>query len=277
MIKISIITINYNNLKGLKKTVNSVKNQSWQEFEYIVIDGGSSDGSFEYLNTQKDFIDFYLSEKDTGIYNAMNKGIRKAKGLYVLFLNSGDHFFNKDVLKSGNTYLKGKDLVCFNIQTVKKNIKEIVKPPKTIHSSHLFEYSLPHPSTFIKKDLFHKIGLYDESLKIVSDWKFFLLALLKYDCSYLKVDEILSTFYFDGISSLVDNVEERNMVIQENFPRYSKDIKLLIELKKISLTNRFNMLLEIEKSNFGRKYVSLFFRLFIFIFSRKKIKDITKK
>ena len=85
MKKLSIITINYNNLNGLKTTVESVLNQSWQLFEFIVIDGGSIDGSKEYLGLQKDKIDYCVSEPDKGIYNAMNKGIKEAKGDYLYF------------------------------------------------------------------------------------------------------------------------------------------------------------------------------------------------
>jgi glycosyltransferase involved in cell wall biosynthesis len=93
MPKLSIITINYNNLEGLQRTVESVVNQTWQEFEYIVIDGGSTDGSADFIESQSETIDYWVSEPDKGIYNAMNKGIAKASGEYLLFLNSGDHLF----------------------------------------------------------------------------------------------------------------------------------------------------------------------------------------
>ena len=91
--KISIITINYNNFEGLKKTIKSVINQTWKDYEYIVIDGGSNDGSVEYLKSLDNTINFWVSEADNGVYHAMNKGINKANGEYLLFLNSGDHFF----------------------------------------------------------------------------------------------------------------------------------------------------------------------------------------
>ena len=92
--KLSIITINYNNLEGLKRTVESVINQTSKEFEYIVIDGGSNDGSGAYIESKSEHIDYWVSEPDKGIYNAMNKGIAKASGEYLLFLNSGDHLFS---------------------------------------------------------------------------------------------------------------------------------------------------------------------------------------
>ena len=121
MSKLTIITINYNNLEGLKRTVESVINQTWQEFEYIIIDGGSSDGSAEYIESQSGNIDYWVSEPDKGIYNAMNKGIVIATGEYLLFLNSGDHLLNNEGLQKAIIEVCNYDLVFFDIQ--------IVQPP----------------------------------------------------------------------------------------------------------------------------------------------------
>ena len=86
--KLSIITVNYNNLQGLQKTISSVLNQTWKEFEYIVIDGASTDGSVDFLENQGKYLDYWVSEPDKGVYQAMNKGIKKAKGEYLLFLKT---------------------------------------------------------------------------------------------------------------------------------------------------------------------------------------------
>ena len=109
--KLSIITINYNNQSGLQRTVESIVNQTWKEFEYIVIDGGSTDGSAAYLESQNKIFDYWVSEKDLGIYNAMNKGIKAATGHYLLFLNSGDELLNDKVLAQNHHNLENKDLV----------------------------------------------------------------------------------------------------------------------------------------------------------------------
>ena len=101
--KLSIITINFNNKDGLKRTIESVISQKFQEFEWIIIDGGSSDGSKllieEVARNNKKLVSYWCSEPDGGIYPAMNKGIDKAKGEYILFLNSGDTLHNKNVLQ----------------------------------------------------------------------------------------------------------------------------------------------------------------------------------
>jgi len=275
MPKLSIITINYNNLLGLQKTVFSVVNQTYKDFEYIVIDGGSLDGSEEFLKNQNSNIDYWISEPDKGVYNAMNKGIKKAKGEYLLFLNSGDHFSGLDVLKENYNYLKNYDLVSFDLELIGDGGKRIFSSPYNLRFYDLYKHTLPHPATFIKKELFEKIGLYDEKLKIVSDWKFFIIALFKYNSSYLKIKETIAVFYLNGISSKVDFSSEREQVLEEYFKEFLLDYKELDE-NRIYTNNRFAMLKEIEKSRLGKKLVSLFFRLFIVLFSKKKLKDILK-
>lgn len=235
--KLSIITINYNNLEGLQKTVESVVNQTWQEFEYIVIDGGSTDGSASYIESQKDNIDYWVSEPDKGIYNAMNKGIAKASGEYLLFLNSGDHLNDATVLKKNNIFLKGQDLIYFNIKEIRDNSFRIKKCPEVITFAYMVKDSIPHQSAFIRKSLFEKIGLYDEKLEIVSDWKFFLIALGKYNASYLYVDDFFSTFYFDGISSDKTNyqkmLEEKKLVLGSEFSIFKDETNDYFKLREI--------------------------------------------
>ena len=109
---LSIITVSFNNLDGLTKTTNSIIEQTFRDFEWIVIDGGSSDGSKEYLIKNSKYISYWCSEPDNGIYNAMNKGIMKAKGNYLLFMNSGDFLFNKHVLKKVFSSRHEKKLLC---------------------------------------------------------------------------------------------------------------------------------------------------------------------
>lgn len=235
--KISIITINYNNLEGLKRTVESVMNQTWQEFEYIVIDGGSTDGSAAYIESQSEHLDYWVSEPDEGIYNAMNKGIAKAAGEYLLFLNSGDELFSCVVLEQNNKFLTLHDIVYFNLNVADDKITFIKKYPDQLPFSYFVKDTLPHPATFIKKTIFEKIGLYDENLKIVSDWKFFIESICKFNYSYFRIDETLSTFYLDGLSSDFKNkdaiYEERKKVLKSNFQAFLQDSDELVELKTI--------------------------------------------
>jgi glycosyltransferase involved in cell wall biosynthesis len=233
----SIITINYNNLEGLKRTVESVLNQTWKEFEYIVIDGGSTDGSVAYIESQSEYIHYWVSESDNGIYNAMNKGILKATGEYLLFLNSGDHFYSDLVLQENQRRIVNHDLIYFNLNVIDDNNSFLKKYPDQLSFSYFTKDTLPHPATFIKASLFSKLGMYDESLKIVSDWKFFVESICKFNCSYIRIDETLSTFHFDGLSSDPQNkdliFEEKQKVLKSEFQAFLHDRDELIALKMI--------------------------------------------
>ena len=96
--KFTVITINYNNADGLRQTILSVVGQTCDDYEYVIIDGGSTDGSVEVIKEREDKISYWVSEKDGGIYNAMNKGVKAARGEYLIFMNSGDIFYDNKVL-----------------------------------------------------------------------------------------------------------------------------------------------------------------------------------
>ncbi|MES2567370.1 MAG: glycosyltransferase family 2 protein [Bacteroidota bacterium] len=233
--KISIVTINYNNRLGLKRTIESVLTQSWKDFEYIIIDGKSNDGSEEIIRQHEKEIAYWVSEKDSGIYHAMNKGIKRASGEYLLFLNSGDEFFSSTVLEDQNERINSEDLIYFDI-LVKDNDKEFVKTyPEKLSINYLFRDTLPHPATFIKRTLFEKIGLYDESLVIVSDWKFFISAVLKFNCTSKYVHSVLSVFYLDGISS---NVENKALIKAEKTAIFENEFSLIKEEADLSIQRR---------------------------------------
>ena len=230
--KLSIITINYNNLSGLIKTVTSVLNQKSNDFEYIIIDGGSEDGSGDYIksidSSEKQFTFKYLSEADSGIYNAMNKGIKMAKGEYVHFLNSGDWLVDDEVvvnmLKELNVLIhKGTkpDVFVGNKISIRPNGKLFKgKTNNTIVSAYTFyRATIEHTSAYIRRSMFDLVGNYDESLKIVSDWKWYLEALIKYNAIFRFSDIYVSYFDTTGISSinLALDKEERRKVLEEVF------------------------------------------------------------
>lgn len=239
--KISVITISYNNIKGLERTMKSVTSQTFSDFEYIVIDGGSADGSKELLEKYSDKITYWVSEPDKGIYHAMNKGIDAAKGEYLIFINSGDHFFNDSSLALSVKHLSGEDIIYGNLEVVSEDQTYIKKYPPELSLFYFYYESLPHPSSFIRKNAFTQWGLYDENLNIVSDWKWFLLAVCKHEGSYKQIDVTVSTFYLDGISASVQSQEkidgEKNLTFSEHFPRVKDDLQklqtLLIENRKL--------------------------------------------
>lgn len=233
---ISIITINYNHLQGLEKTMTSVINQSYPNIEYIIIDGGSTDGSKSYIENFHQDLAYWVSEPDKGIYHAMNKGINQATGDYLLFLNSGDWLVSADILESIEPSQFSHDLISCRLHVVGDGIDYIKETPDTIRFSFLFRRSLPHQSTFIKKHLFETVGQYDENLKFVSDWKFFILAICKFKASFYSDHTILSNYNLFGFSSIQENYEmlklERQNVLMEEFGTFYKDLEELSLLRR---------------------------------------------
>lgn len=257
--KISIITINYKNLDGLKKTVQSVLEQTHTQYEYIIIDGESKDGTLEYLEGQGDYIDYWVSEPDKGIYNAMNKGIAKATGDYLLFLNSGDYLASTTILNEMREHLvSGEDFVCGDLLLDKEENPFRKKHPEKLTMTYLMRQTIGHPSTFIRYSTFERFGLYDESLKMVSDWKHFFVALALNGASYKAVSTLVSIFDMHGISS---NDKNSNMIAQEKqsvFNHYLKyvcnndmDSYIFGHFKKRS--KRFKYLYDIDKNKLLRK------------------------
>lgn len=219
MPKLSIITVNLNNKEGLQRTVDSVISQTFSDFEWIIIDGGSNDGSTKIIEQYQKKLSFYCSEPDNGIYNAMNKGIKYAKGEWLLFLNSGDRLYDKSTLSSVVFPNNNIDIIygimhrssengCINNENMMKS---------KLHWSDFLSNSLPHQATFIRRTLFDKIGLYDESLKAVSDWKFFIKAIVYNKTQYRFIQQDIAIYEGQGISDFIGH-QERNMLIPQLFP-----------------------------------------------------------
>ncbi|AWG21454.1 hypothetical protein FFWV33_07860 [Flavobacterium faecale] len=232
MSKLSIITINFNNRVGLQKTLQSVFEQSWQDFEHIIIDGGSTDGSVALMRENQDKFSYSVSEPDRGVYNAMNKGIAAAKGEYLLFLNSGDHFYSNNVLKKNHQHLANEDIIYFELEVIGQKKKFIKQYPDKLSFAYFLKDSLPHPATFIKAKTLKNYGSYDEELRVIADWKFFIDSICKNNVSYRKVNNTLSTFYLDGMSSKPAKrnliVMERNTILESEYPAFVKDIEDIV-------------------------------------------------
>lgn len=226
--KLSVITVNYNNLIGIKKTFESVFGQTNRDFEYIVIDGASTDGSVDEITEHKDKIVYYVSEPDKGVYDAMNKGIAKATGDYCIFMNSGDCFYTDDVVDKMLPVLDGTDIIYGNTHYTDGKVRYSKDEPDLF--SFFYVSCWCHQSTFIKTALLRKY-MYDDSLKIVSDWKFLLQTVIKDNCSYKAVDQVISLYDATGISSIDKELynKERMLVLQELFSdRWVNDYDRLV-------------------------------------------------
>lgn len=200
--RLSIITINYNNREGLEKTIRSVANQICQDFEYVIIDGASTDGSVDIIKENANIIHYWVSEKDNGIYHAMNKGVRASQGDYCLFLNSGDLLINDGVIGKILSYSFTSDIVSGSIKFTNGGI---VKAPKIVTMKTFVLGSLPHQATLINRQLLLE-NPYDERFKVGGDWRFFLQTLVYKNASYERFPGIVSLFDTTGVSS----TESRN-------------------------------------------------------------------
>lgn len=200
--RISIITVNLNNAPGLKKTLESIRIQSFPHFECIVIDGASGDGSQNLIEAYGTLITQFVSEKDTGIYNAQNKGIQQAKGEYCLFLNSGDILADQNVLKEVAGYLKEVDILYGDLITSDmQGTRTFLKSPEKVDVPYFMVSTLWHPTAFIKRSLFEKIGPYREEFKVAGDYEFFIRAILKNNASTKHLSLPIAVFDLGGISN----------------------------------------------------------------------------
>lgn len=204
---LSIITINLNNAIGLKKTIESVVSQNFKDFEFIVIDGNSSDGSKEIITSFKDKITVSVSEADKGIYHAQNKGIAKACGNYLLFLNSGDVLYATDTLKSIAPILKDKSFYYGNLILEKSGKHEDHIAPLTVDMDFMLNSTFWHPCVFIKSELFKNFGHYNTDFKIAGDYEFFIRCLLKPNVLSEHINHFVSVFDGNGISNNPQSAE----------------------------------------------------------------------
>lgn len=226
MKKVSIITINYNNREGLRRTIESVIHQTFREYEYIIIDGGSTDGSLEVIREYSDAISYWVSEPDKGIYHAMNKGVKIATGEYCNFMNSGDRFYHPDVLEKIFSCNFTADIITGS--TVDDGNQEPIQAFNTnndISMYHFYSATIGHQSSFIRRILLIN-NPYDENLKIVSDWKFFIQTIILNNCTFQATNLIVASMNKYGISMTQNelNQKERKKVLEELLPpRIRKD------------------------------------------------------
>ena len=230
--KLSIITVNLNNREGLQRTIDSVICQTFRDFEWIVIDGGSTDGSRELIEQYADHFAYWVSEPDKGIYNAMNKGIKVAKGEYLQFLNSGDWLWESSTLEKIFSIQHGEDIVYGN--WIQKD-GTLFSAPHKLDAIYFFRSTLSHQAVFIKSDLFSH-ELYDESLHIASDWKHLLSCIVIENHSYKALDiTIIGEQPGESYDSRKVGIE-REKVLNEIFPpMIHESLELLASIKDNSM------------------------------------------
>lgn len=249
--KVSIVTINRNNAEGLERTLNSVLTQTYGEFEYIIVDGASTDNSVDVIKEYVRKMESgewivksvaWISEPDSGIYEAMNKGVRMAHGEYVLMLNSADCLANERVIEQIMQELDGTDIIQGNIIELQPSgkIRNRGYGRSKLDYADVFAGHILHQASFCKRDLFERYGYFDETYKLAGDTKFFMTCLGKYNASFKYVDIDITNYDCTGISSATSgpnyekHVAEYRRLHQEMFSQrlssYILDNKLKIRL-----------------------------------------------
>jgi len=228
MPKFSIITVSKNPGPGICRTLESVKKQVFRDFEFLVVDGNSTDGSQTKYEEYNQIIDTFICEDDQGIYQAMNKGIIQAAGDYIMFLNSGDHFATDYSLFAADKHLQEGQLIdvmygkVIWVDVFNKSI--IATKHEHIHKKmDLAKDNYPHCASFYHREAFNKYGLFNEDLKVYADYEWNLNALLLHDAPFAYRDLIVSTFYTGGISTNESFADlrnlEKNMIIRKYFSK----------------------------------------------------------
>lgn len=222
--KVSIITVCYNSSRTISKTIESVLGQTYNNIEYIIIDGNSSDDTIKIIKEYSNKISKWISEPDNGIYDAMNKGISLATGDIIGILNSDDIYFNEKVIERVvDIFHKTKsDLIYGNIQYVNEN-NQVVRSWKSKNykrGSFLKGWHPPHPSLFVKAHIYHNYGLFDSNYKIAADFDLMLRFFEKYNVSNFHLNSTLVSMLIGGASNTPKGILEGNREIKSSFKKY---------------------------------------------------------
>jgi glycosyltransferase involved in cell wall biosynthesis len=232
--QLSIITINKNNAAGLYKTIQSVRTQTFNNFEYLVIDGDSQDSSVDIIRAHADKINYWVSEKDSGIYNAMNKGIRKAQGKYCLFLNSGDCLIDPSTLNNIFKEIEQLDDADIYYSDRIGTDGTLLKSVKYININNLIEGGPSHQNSLIRTSFFPQYGYYNENFKIISDWEFFLKACYFFNARFVHINTLISIVDTNGISHSERHLlqTEQKVLLNDVFGSFSKSVLELLDYRK---------------------------------------------
>jgi len=234
---ITIVTVSYNSVHTIERTIKSVLNQSYSHIEYLIIDGGSADGTLDIIKNyetqfqRKNIFFNYISEKDKGIYDAMNKGIGKSKGMLIGILNSDDWYEEDAVSKVVLKYEGNPEYDIFH--GILRNTDQEGTTTSIIGytSGSLKQHMIQHPTCFVSKALYEKEGVYDTSLKSAADYELMLRFQSK-GAKFLFIEEILANFTQGGVSSNIKSLQEDYLVKHRyNIIPYSKYAFLSFYLK----------------------------------------------
>jgi glycosyltransferase involved in cell wall biosynthesis len=243
--RISIITISFNSENSISETFQSVKNQSFHNYEYLLIDGGSKDGTITIAKEQ-DHISKIVSESDKGIYDAFNKGINNANGDIIGFLNSDDTFYDENSLQHiADAFEKDTDCVFGDLIYTDKNenIKRVWKGSTFKKGAFLKGWMPAHPTFYCRRSVYEKLGLYDDSFKIAGDFELMLRFLEKHNIRSKYIPHTLVNMKVGGVSN--NGLKSKLDILKEEFRAFNQND---IDINKLSYI--FNKAKKIKEFKF---------------------------
>ncbi len=240
MMKISIITVCRNAQDTIEETIKSVLMQTYNDIDYIIIDGKSTDYTLHLLQKYQSKISTIVSEKDKGIYDAMNKGIEKAKGEIIHFLNSGDTLYNKNIISHIVQVFKNeeRDIVYGDVVLIDPSSpnKKLLKCHKYADDAYLTSENVCHQGIFTKKQVFTKYGGFNTKYKLAADFDWFLRSLFKYKIDSYYTDKIIANFLLGGVSMSGNPrflMGERKEILSSYFSRR----RIILNILKMKFRN----------------------------------------
>jgi glycosyltransferase involved in cell wall biosynthesis len=205
----TVITINLNNREGLRRTMESVRMQAFSDYEYLVVDGVSNDGSLEVIDEYHNIVAKKLVEKDKGVYDAMNKGLALATGEYIVFLNSGDEFKSATTLSEIHEGCADKDFVYCDVEVFNEDNHRIRTHPSELSTRFLLTGMICHQAIFAKRTLFEKTGSFSDAHKIYGDYDWLLRAIKKQNATTKHIPKVLVRYEEIGLSNTTDKQKQR--------------------------------------------------------------------
>lgn len=262
MKKLTIITINFNHKEGLKRTIDSIVKQTFTDYEWIVVDGGSTDGSRELIEQYQNHFVWWCSEPDKGVYNAMNKGIVHATGEYVNFMNSGDIFASPTILEEIFNQTHTADVLYGRMVVGNINGEEywlnMMKP--RLRYFDFYNSTLNHQSTFTKREMFLIHGGFDESYRVYGDWRHFaqIIGIAKASSEFL--DKKICIYEGGGISASQEEKckQELARLRQEVYPTFSDDIYRQLNQMDVVLSSKLTKIIFKILYHFNKQICKLF-------------------
>lgn len=247
MFTVSIITTSLNSEKTIKDTINSVNQQTFKNIEHIFIDGNSIDNTIKIIKDNKQKNSILISEKDNGIYDAMNKGIKLSKGEIIFILNSDDTFYNNSIVQNViNIFTKNIDLELIYGNLIYTKDKDVVRKWKSGNfkpGSFLKGWCPPHPSFIVKKRIYEKYGLFNLSYKFAADLEIMYRFLEKFKCKHYYFDEYIIDMKIGGVSNKnLINIIKQNY---ENIKIFNNDDDFnLLKFLYYKFKHRYNQIIK---------------------------------